>query len=109
MRIATRHGLSALAGQRKDVMPGTEFSSVEPIRFIPSDGCAPPLIVCDSTFAFRTAMSAAFSVSLATPRAVEGDATVRLVNRARSPPQRPVEIPTVRFFFSKTHNLRSDP
>ena len=35
-------------------MPDTEFNSVEPVRFIPSDGAPPPLIVCDSRFAFVT-------------------------------------------------------
>ncbi len=27
-------------------MPNTEFNSVEPVRFIPSDGAAPPLRSC---------------------------------------------------------------
>jgi len=33
-------------------MPDPEFNSVEPVRFIPSVSAPPPLIVCDSTFAF---------------------------------------------------------
>ena len=91
-------------------MPDTEFSSVEPFRFVPSDGAPPPLIVCDSTLAFvtygveravleRIGSELSSSVGIQTPDEViggTGQAQVRQRRELRSKPRGcPLGLPSV--------------